>query len=143
MQSGNPGFDPISDFLDQKKRNKQERLTVSAVVDSGLKEIEANRRGEIYTKKPREDSDSDDNNEEKYNRFYDPEVAFNKMVQDNKDINRANKDEGKKRKYLQVKSRPLLDESLEMFTGAYHPKTKVFSPPGGRGRYYSERKETK
>ena len=33
-----------------------------------------------------------------------------------------------------------MDKSLEMFSQAYHQKHKVFSPPGGRGRYFSESK---
>ena len=46
----------------------------------------------------------EDEGNENYDRFHDPEAAFLRMVQDNKDINKQLKDEGKKQKYIDIKS---------------------------------------
>jgi glycyl-tRNA synthetase alpha subunit len=53
------------------------------VVDTGMSEIEAIRKGEIFEKSEKENQSEkfeEENNEEKYNRFYDPEVEFKRLI---------------------------------------------------------------
>lgn len=91
-----------------------------------MKEFEALKRGEIYDKNDDDDVKNDkryDSDEclddEKYNRFYDPEIEFKKLVETNKEINKGLK-EGK-RYLLDLVERKKLDESMEMFNKAFHP----------------------
>jgi hypothetical protein len=65
---------------------------------------------------------------ETWDRFYNPEADFKKLVKENIEINKTLKDGN--RRLMDSVPRTKLDESYEMFNRAFHTERKVFSPPG-------------
>jgi len=137
LAATNPNFDPLSDFLEQRKdERKLRRPRGVARTDTGMREIEALRRGDIVDgevvikEEPikKVEEYPGDNNEEKYNRFYDPEVEFNRLVEANKVINQSMK-EGRRHIFDPNAPKMKLDDSLEMFSRAFFPSKKDFKPP--------------
>ena len=91
LACANPaGFDPIAEYLEQKKETAREKKTVWPRVDTGMLELEASKHGRVLDKQEKDDIIRtkrhkiwDRPETGKRNRFKNPEVEFQNLKKQN------------------------------------------------------------